>query len=65
MRTKACLLALGLILGAAGSASGTFSQGFETDTAGWTGVTRVPSLTHGVPSSNQLLALERNGRCLP
>jgi hypothetical protein len=44
------LLAAGLILGAAGPASATFVQGFETDTSGWFGVTRVPSLTHGVPS---------------
>ena len=50
MRTKAYLLAAGLILGTTGSASATFFQGFETDTAGWFGVTRVPTLTNGVPS---------------
>jgi hypothetical protein len=50
MRTKAWLLAAGLILGAAGPASATFFQGFETNTAGWSGATRVPSITHGVPS---------------
>ena len=51
MRTKAYLLAAGLILGAASPAVATFSQGFETDTAGWFNVTRVPSGTHGVPSA--------------
>ena len=50
MRTKAYLLAAGLIFGAASPAVATFSQGFETDTAGWTGATRVMSGTHGVPS---------------
>src|SRR5206468_5222849 len=50
MRTKACLLAAGLILGATSPAFATFFQGFETDTAGWFGVTRVPTLTNGVPS---------------
>ena len=51
MRMKACLLAAGLILWAASPAVATFSQGFETDAAGWSSVTRVPSLTHGVPSA--------------
>src|SRR2546430_17075241 len=51
MRLKACLLAAGLILGAASPAVATFSQGFETDTAGWFSVTRVPSGMHGVPSA--------------
>jgi hypothetical protein len=39
-----------LMLAVASPASATFFQGFETDTSGWFGATRVPSLTHGVPS---------------
>jgi hypothetical protein len=65
MRTKVHLLAVGLILGAAGSASATFFQGFETDTAGWTGVTRVPTLTHLVPSkTGGFHAEDQNGNGL-
>ena len=61
MRTKAYLLAAGLIFGAASPAVATFSQGFETDTAGWFGVTRVPSGTHGVPSAAGTHHAEDNG----
>jgi hypothetical protein len=50
MKAKACLVAVGILLGAAGSASATFFQGFEVNTDGWTGATRVPTATHGVPS---------------
>ena len=52
MRTKkkTCLVAAGLILAAVSMAFAAFFQGFETDTTGWTGATRVPSGTHGVPS---------------
>src|SRR5438034_4605950 len=61
MRTKAYLLAAGLIFGAASPAVATFSQGFETDTAGWFSVTRVPSGTHGVPSAAGTHHAEDNG----
>jgi hypothetical protein len=52
MRTKkkTCLVAAALIMAAVSVAFAAFFQGFETDTAGWTGATRVPTLTHGVPS---------------
>ncbi len=44
MRTnkkKTCLVAAGMILAAVTVAFAAFFQGFETDTAGWTGATRV------------------------
>jgi hypothetical protein len=52
MRTKkrTCLAAAGMILAAVSVAFAAFFQGFEFDTAGWTGATRVATLTHGVPS---------------
>jgi len=52
MRTKkkTCLLAAGMILAAASVAFAAFFQSFEFDTAGWFSPTRVPTLTHGVPS---------------
>src|SRR5688572_25175223 len=49
-KTRAWLIAAGMILGLAGLAFSAFFQSFETDTADWTGATRVMSLTHGVPS---------------
>ena len=30
----------------------SYFQGFETDTSGWTGATRVPSGTNGIPSAS-------------
>lgn len=42
-----------LIAGAAQTHAATlYSQGFETNTAGWTGATRVGSGTNGIPSSS-------------
>ena len=49
-RTQAWLLATAMILTLGGLAFASFFQSFETDTAGWTGATRVSSGTHGVPS---------------
>ena len=44
------LVAAGMILAAVTVTFAAFFQGFEVDTAGWVGATRVPTLTHGVPS---------------
>jgi hypothetical protein len=54
MRTKkkTCLVAAALILAAVSVAFASYFQGFETDTNGWTGATRVPTLTRGVPSES-------------
>ena len=48
MRTnkKKCLVAGGMVLAAVTVAFAAFFQGFETDTNGWTGATRVSSGTH-------------------
>ena len=45
-----CAVLTTLMLAVATPASATFFQGFETDTSGWFGAMRVPSLTNGVPS---------------
>jgi hypothetical protein len=45
-----CAVLTTLMLAVATPASATFFQGFETDTSGWFGATRVSSGTHGVPS---------------
>src|SRR5688572_20996408 len=52
MRTKkkTCLVGAAIILAAATVAFAAFFQSFETDTAGWTGAMRVPTLTHATPS---------------
>jgi hypothetical protein len=42
--------AAAMILSVGGLAFAAFFQSFETDTAGWTGATRVMTGTHGVPS---------------
>ena len=47
-KNKMWLAAAGMILAAVTVAFAAFFQGFETDTAGWTGATRVSSGTHGV-----------------
>ena len=47
---KASILTATLILIGAQQASATYFQSFETDTAGWSGATMVPTGTHGVPS---------------
>ena len=44
------LFTAGLLLAASGVAFAAFFQSFETDTAGWSNATRVPSGTHLVPS---------------
>src|SRR6476619_4596174 len=49
-KTKKWLLGLALSVGMTGLANAAFFQGFETDTSGWFGAIRVPTLTHGVPS---------------
>lgn len=48
-KTKALTTAILLVLGAT-LAFAAYFQSFETDTFDWTGATRVPTLTHGVPS---------------
>ena len=50
MKMKRGLLVAGLVLFMSALAYATFFQGFETDTNGWFGATRVMSGTHGVPS---------------
>lgn len=49
-KKKMWLVVAGMILAAVTVTFAAFFQSFETDTAGWTGATRVPTLTHGVPS---------------
>jgi hypothetical protein len=44
------LIATGLILALCGLVYAAYFQSFETDTFDWTGATRVPTGTHGVPS---------------
>src|SRR6185503_4386490 len=60
MRTnkKKCLVAGGMVLAAVTVAFAAFFQGFETDTAGWTGATRVSTGTHGVPSKTGVFHAE-------
>src|SRR5688500_17966223 len=53
MRTnkkKTYLVAAGMIIAAVTVTFAAFFQGFEFNTAGWTGATRVVTGTHGVPS---------------
>ena len=52
MRTKRkmWLVVAGIMLAAVTATFAAYFQSFETDTAGWTGATRVPTLTHGVPT---------------
>src|SRR5688572_22341734 len=49
-KKKMWLVVAGMILAAVTATFAAFFQSFETDTAGWTGATRVPAGTHGVPS---------------
>jgi len=44
------LVVAGIMLAAVTATFAAYFQSFETDTAGWTGATRVPTLTHGVPT---------------
>lgn len=46
------VLAGGMLFGGSATAGQLYYNGFETDTAGWTGVTRVPSGTGGIASSD-------------
>jgi hypothetical protein len=57
----ATVLSIIAVFVAARPASATFTQGFETDTVGWFGVARVPSLTHGVPSAGGAHHAEDSG----
>jgi hypothetical protein len=50
-----------LLLLAAGPASASFFQGFETDTNGWFGATRVMTGTNGVPSKTGAFHAEDDG----
>ena len=52
MRTKrkVWLVVAGIMLAAVTATFAAYFQSFETDTDGWTGATRVPTLTHGVPT---------------
>ena len=52
MRTKRkmWLVVAGIMLAAVMATFAAYFQSFETDTDGWTGATRVPTLTHGVPT---------------
>jgi hypothetical protein len=52
MRTKkkTWVVAAGIVMAAVTVTFAAFFQGFETDTSGWVGATRVPTTTHGVPS---------------
>ena len=52
MRTnkKTYLVVAGMIMAAVSVAFAAFFQGFEFDTSGWTGATRVSTGTNGVPS---------------
>jgi hypothetical protein len=60
MRTKkkTCVVAAGMILAAVSVAFAAFFQGFEVNTAGWTGATRVPAGTDGVPSKTGVFHAE-------
>src|SRR5204863_2768801 len=58
---KASILTATLILIGAHQASAVYFQGFETGTAGWVGATRVPTGTHGVPSSTGAFHAEDPG----
>ena len=63
MRTKkkTCLVAAGMILAAVTVTFAAYFQGFEFDTAGWTGATRVPSGTHLVLSESGAFHAEDGG----
>jgi hypothetical protein len=60
MRTnkKTCLVAAGMILAAVSVAFAAFFQGFEVNTVGWTGATRVATGTDGVPSKTGVFHAE-------
>ena len=51
-KTRMWLVVAGMILAAVTATFAAYFQGFEFDTAGWTGATRVSSGTHGVASES-------------
>jgi hypothetical protein len=51
-KKKTCAVVGGMILAAVTVTFAAYFQSFETDDAGWTGATRVQTLTHGVPSES-------------
>ncbi len=59
--SRISLLGLAALLTLTTQASGQYFQGFETDTAGWTGATRVPSGTNGVSSKQGSFHAEVTG----
>jgi hypothetical protein len=61
MKTKTPGAAAILLLFAAGPASASFFQGFETDTNGWFNATRVMTGTNGVPSKTGAYHAEDEG----
>jgi hypothetical protein len=50
MKKRMWLVVAAMTVAAVTVTVAAFFQSFETDTAGWTGATRVSTLTHGVPS---------------
>jgi len=52
MRVKRSLVVVGLVLTMSALAFAAFVQSFEFDTFDWTAVTRVPTLTNGIPSES-------------
>jgi hypothetical protein len=60
-RMRLWLIAAGLILAGTALVYAAFFQGFETDTAGWFGATRVSSGTHLVPSKGGAFHAEDAG----
>jgi hypothetical protein len=61
MKKKMWLVAACMILAAVTVTFAAFFQSFETDTAGWTGATRVATLTHDVPSESGTFHAEDGG----
>lgn len=57
-RSRRWVLAAFMMMAISGIAFAAFFQSFETDTAGWTGATRVTTGTHGVPSKTGIAHAE-------
>ena len=57
-RSRTVLMTAGLIFVAAGLGLAAYFQGFEVDTFDWTGATRVPTSTRGVPSKTGVFHAE-------
>ena len=60
-RIRAWLLAAAMILSVGGLAFAAYFQGFETDTAGWFGATRVSTGTHLITSKTGAFHAEDGG----